>query len=203
MKSLRICALGVVLMLGACSVIPEPESVQLYRLGPLNISSDDRATASSVTIPLTIRVNEPLAEHALDSVRLSVYQSERRQAYWQGVRFSDRVPLLVQNAIADALQDSQRFNAVFTDKVAALADLELVLQLNDFALHTQSQGYQARVSIRASVIERNGRVVRSSFVANGFHDIRATNAEQAIEGLNRALTEAYLQLEGWLTSELQ
>lgn len=201
MKMSGLYALGVALMLGACSVIPDPESVQLYRLGPLSVDSENRATERRLSVAL--RINEPVAEEALDSVRLSVYQSERRQAYWQGVRFSDRAPLLVQNAIADSLSDSGNFKAVFTDRVAAYADFELATQLSDFALYRQSDGYQARVSLRVSLIERNGRAVRSSVIIRGEQDVRSGSAEAAIEGLNQALSAAYIQLENWLTSELR
>lgn len=111
------CGLAV----GACSVIPRSETATVYRLPTA------QATAPAVGKPMAIalRIVTPRAADALDSTRIAVLPTGDEVAVYQGVRWSDRAPVLLRNRLFDAFQASGAVAALSLDENNLQADLEL------------------------------------------------------------------------------
>lgn len=140
------------LALGACNVIPEPEQVRVY---PLRVAP---VTASEQTFSGTLRVAEPTALSALDTPRIAVYQTDGRQAYWQGVRLQDRVPLVVQDHVLRALQESRMVQHVIDDRSGSTYHFELQTHIEAFGIQSE-QPKVATVVLRTQLRSAHDRQV--------------------------------------------
>src|SRR5690554_4738280 len=92
-----IGAIGAVLMLNACTVLPEATPIDFYTLQPATVNSTDAVVFSQV------RVGEPELSDALQLERIiRITQNGRIEAY-SGARWSSPIAGLWQNWLLDAL----------------------------------------------------------------------------------------------------
>ncbi|MFJ2983626.1 MULTISPECIES: ABC-type transport auxiliary lipoprotein family protein [unclassified Pseudomonas] len=156
--SLRLLALAAALSLtGACSILPQSEPVDIYRL-PVN-----QASHSATPVDWSLRLNKPLASETLAGPRIAVIPQGDVLSSYKGARWSDPVPLLVRNRLLDGFQRDGRVQRLSADDSNLQADYELAGELQAFQSEYRAGGaVEVVISYDARLVQgRNQRILAS------------------------------------------
>lgn len=150
--------LGLLLsgLLGACSILPEREVIAVYRLPASPLASQAAA------VDWALRVNKPYSNQLLDSTRIAVLPPGDQISTYQGVRWSDRAPLLLRDRLIDALRDDGRIPAVSSDDSRLHAELELSSDLRAFHSEYRDGQPLARIVLDARLVQSSSLRILSS-----------------------------------------
>jgi cholesterol transport system auxiliary component len=124
-----------------------------YRLNPQPTFPPDLPRGDWVLV-----VAEPEAEGALDSDRMAIVV-EGRVDRVADVTWSDRPAAMLQFAIVQAFQASERVRGVGTDRDDLPGRYLLQSMLDAFQLEPEGEGYAARVELAARLLRLPGREV--------------------------------------------
>ncbi|WP_342650126.1 ABC-type transport auxiliary lipoprotein family protein [Pseudomonas sp. REB1044] len=157
MKSpLRLLAVASLLSLAACSILPQGEPSDVYRL-PVH-----QATHTATPVNWSLRLNKPLASEALSGSRIAVIPAGDVISSYKGARWSDPVPLLVRNRLLDAFQRDGRVQRLSADDSNLQADYELVGELQAFQSEYGSAGVDVVMRYDARLVQgRSQRILAS------------------------------------------
>lgn len=191
-----LCLLTVFAGISACTVIPEPTETRVY---PLHASA--QLEPVTTTYQGNLRISQPSALQALDVPRLSVIRADGRQAYWQDIRLQDRLPLVVQASLVQALSDAQVAEHVLMNTSGAAYDVDLHSTIERFAIREGEQ-WQAQVSIRFQLLQGSDRRVVDSRQLSATQDLAGRDINSALAALSAANTQLQRELAAWLASEL-
>lgn len=150
MTPLRL--IGLLLLSGAlaaCSILPKSEALTIYRLP----ASALPAPSAGPRGDWALRVNKPYSNQLLDSTRIAVLPPGDQISAYQGVRWSDRAPLLLRDRLIDAFIDDGRIRAVSSDESRLYADLELDGDLRAFHSEYQEGHPVARILLEARLVQ--------------------------------------------------
>ena len=148
MSRLRLlAALLLISSLAACSVLPKSQVLSIYRL-PASSLPGHPASAD-----WALRVNKPYSSQLLDSTRIAVLPPGDQISAYQGVRWSDRAPLLLRDRLIDAFLDDGRLKAVSSDESRLQADLELDGDLRAFHSEYQNGRPTVRILFEARLVQ--------------------------------------------------
>ena len=118
--SLRLVALAASLSLAsACSILPQSEPVDLYRL-PVN-----QPSRTAVPLDWSLRLNKPLASEVLAGPRIAVIPQGDVIRSYKGARWSDAAPVLLRNRLLDGFQRDGQVQRLSADDSNLQADYEL------------------------------------------------------------------------------
>ncbi len=146
----RLRLLAIILLTGsltACSVLPKSQVLSIYRLPASSLPSHDTRA------DWALRVNTPYSNQLLDSTRIAVLPPGDQISAYQGVRWSDRAPLLLRDRLIDAFLDDGRLRAVSSDASRLQADLELDGDLRAFNSEYQNGRPAAHILFEARLVE--------------------------------------------------
>ncbi|QRK84452.1 membrane integrity-associated transporter subunit PqiC [Pseudomonas granadensis] len=147
MKLTRIAFLGAGLtLLGACSILPQAEPSDVYRLP----AAPAPASANALTQSWSLRLNKLQASEALNRPSIAVIPQGDVISSYKGSRWSDPAPVLLRNRLLDGFQRDGRVTLLSTDDSNFQADLELGGSLQAF--QTEYQGTQASVVVRVDAL---------------------------------------------------
>ena len=146
----RLRLLATLLLIGslsACSILPKSQVLSIYRLPASSLPNH------AVSAAWALRVNKPYSSELLDSTRIAVLPPGDQISAYQGVRWSDRAPLLLRDRLIDAFLDDGRLKAVSSDDSRLQADLELDGDLRAFHSEYQNGRPAARILFEARLVE--------------------------------------------------
>ncbi|WP_336356620.1 ABC-type transport auxiliary lipoprotein family protein [Pseudomonas granadensis] len=147
MKLTRIALLFAGLtLLGACSILPQSEPSDVYRLP----AAPAPASANALTQSWSLRLNKLQASEALNRPSIAVIPQGDVISSYKGSRWSDPAPVLLRNRLLDGFQRDGRVTLLSTDDSNFQADLELGGSLQAF--QTEYQGAQASVVVRVDAL---------------------------------------------------
>ncbi|PYC26775.1 ABC transporter [Pseudomonas jessenii] len=147
MKLTRLALLAGFTLISACSILPQSEPSDVYRLP----AAQAPASASSVaTQHWSLRLNKLQASEALNRPTIAVIPQGDVISSYKGSRWSDPAPVLVRNRLLDGFQRDGRVTLLSTDDSNFAADLELGGNLQAF--QTEYQGTQASVVVRVDAL---------------------------------------------------
>lgn len=145
----RLSLLLAVGLLGACSILPQSEPLDIYLLPGTALP------AQTQRVDWSLRVNSPVSSQLLDGTRIVVLPEPGLVNTYQGVRWSERTPQLLRGRLLDAFQDDGRVQALSNEEQRLQADLELVSDLRSF--HSQYRDGVAEALIQLDVRLVDGR----------------------------------------------
>ncbi|QLC73378.1 membrane integrity-associated transporter subunit PqiC [Pseudomonas sp. LPB0260] len=157
--SRMLCALLLGGLLGACSVLPESEPLDLYRLPASALPSQAHAGVRS---DWALRVNTPAASALLDSTRIAVLPQGDRLSAYQGARWVDRASLLLRDRLLDGFRDDGRLAALSSDSSGLRADLLLDSDLRSFQGDYHGQRPEAHIRLEARLVQGGSRRILAS-----------------------------------------
>ena len=186
--SLPLLALAAALSLtSACSILPQSEPVDIYRL-PVK-----QASHSATPVDWSLRLNKPLASETLAGPRIAVIPQGDVLSSYKGARWSDPVPLLVRNRLLDGFQRDGRVQRLSADDSNLQADYELAGELQAFQSEYRDGG-AVEVVIRYDARLVQGRSQR--ILASKRFEVRQPLADTQVSAVVAGFGAASDQLAG-------
>ncbi|MBO9548665.1 ABC-type transport auxiliary lipoprotein family protein [Pseudomonas sp.] len=195
--SLRLLALATTLSLAsACSILPQSEPVDTYRL-PVNQSSH-----SASPVDWSLRLNKPLASEVLAGPRIAVIPQGDVISSYKGARWSDPVPLLVRNRLLDGFQRDGRVQRLSADDSNLQADYELSGELQAFQSEYQPGG-KVEVVIRydARLVQGRSQRILSSRRFEVRQPLADTQVSAVVAGFGAASDQLAGQVVNWTVAQ--
>ncbi|MFJ4051862.1 ABC-type transport auxiliary lipoprotein family protein [Pseudomonas sp. NPDC089743] len=195
--SLRLLALTAALSLSAaCSILPQQEPVDIYRLAV------NQPSHSATPVPWSLRLNKPLASEVLAGPRIAVIPEGNVVSSYKGARWSDPVPLLVRNRLLDGFQRDGRVQRLSADDSNLQADYELAGELQAFQSEYQPNG-TVEVVIRYDARLVQGRSQR--ILASKRFEVRQPLADPQVSavvaGFGAANDQLVAQVVNWTVAQ--
>lgn len=144
--------------LSACTILPESEPLDVYRLPGGEFASAERTTASGPTV----RVLRPSSSTQLAGRAIVVIPDDRRISVYQNSAWTDPVPLLLRERIIDALRADGHMAAVSSDVRSLQADLELDGNVRAFQSEYRNGQPEVVVRIDVQLIHSGNRQILAS-----------------------------------------
>ncbi|MBI6955636.1 ABC-type transport auxiliary lipoprotein family protein [Pseudomonas sp. B21-023] len=197
--SLRRAALVSTLSLAtACSILPQSEPVDIYRL-PVS-----QTARSAAPLDWSLRLNKPLASEALAGPRIAVIPQGDVISSYKGARWSDPTPMLVRNRLLDGFQRDGRVQRLSADDSNLQADYELGGELQAFQSEYRPGG-AVEVVIRYDARLVQGRSQR--ILASKRFEVRQPLGSQqvpaVVAGFGTASDQLARQVIDWTVSQAQ
>ena len=194
--SLRLLALAALSLASACSILPQSEPVDIYRL-PVN-----QASHSTTAVDWSLRLNKPLASEVLAGPRIAVIPQGDVISSYKGARWSDPVPLLVRNRLLDGFQRDGRVQRLSADDSNLQADYELSGELQAFQSEYQPGG-KVEVVIRydARLVQGRSQRILSSKRFEVRQPLADTQVSAVVAGFGAASDQLAGQVVNWTVTQ--
>lgn len=196
MRLARRLSLALLISLSsACSILPEAENAEVYRLPA------STATSSAAPVSWSLRVNKPITSDVLAMPRIAVVPQGNVISTYKGARWTDPAPALLRNRILDAFQRDGRVQRLSADDSNLQSDFELVGELQAFQSEYTAQGIDVVIRLDARLVE--GRTQR--ILASRRFEVRQVQADKnvpaVVNGLGQVTDRAMAQLLDWTVSQ--
>lgn len=146
---MKYTALALLLItLSACGGSAAPEIYTLRATTP-DVKTCTRGPGIKLYVPQTAP--------GLESARIVVIDRPRHQTFYNGVRWSAPVGLLVQNVMVDASERSGMFSLVTTDDSSSRTAWVLETQIRDFHVDLSDATPRAKIRLTVSFLRATGR----------------------------------------------
>ncbi|KPA96585.1 MULTISPECIES: ABC-type transport auxiliary lipoprotein family protein [Pseudomonas] len=182
----------------ACSILPEAEPVDVYRLPT---AQGSQAASAVQPVEWSLRIAKPIAGEALNSPNIAVVPQGDLLSHYKASRWSDPAPVLLRNRLLDAFQRDGRVRLLSTDDSNLRADFELGGELQAF--QTEYHGQDAEVVIRF-----DARLVRDSdqrILASRRFEVRQPLGDKqvpaVVAGFGQAGDKLTGQVIGWAVQQ--
>lgn len=196
----RLALIAALLLTGsltACSVIPKSQALSTYRLPASSLPSH------AVSADWALRVNKPYSSQLLDSTRIAVVPPGDQISAYQGVRWSDRAPVLLRDRLIDALLDDGRLRAISSGESRLHADLELDGDLRAFHSEYQSGRPAARILFEARLVESGSLRILASRRFNVSQAASDTSVPAVVSAFGQAGDQLAREVLEWTLSQGQ
>lgn len=192
MKMFWLLLLG---LQAGCSILPQAQELRVYQLPGASLATTSPVARAEGPV---LRVNRPLASPLLDSTRIVVMPDADQLSAYQGVRWSDRPPVLLRDRLVEHLRSGARLKAVVSDDLPAQAALELAGELQAFQIEYRNGNPVAVVRLQATVLRAGNREIMTSRAFAVERQAQAASVEAAVEALGLVSDELARELSAWL-----
>ncbi|MFC7367989.1 ABC-type transport auxiliary lipoprotein family protein [Vreelandella zhaodongensis] len=188
---------AIALLLGAgCTILPQGEPATLYRLPA---STQSPTSLASAPLPLRLGVAAPEAGHLLGSNRIVVYPERNVVNVYEGARWYDDAPDLLQTRLISGLQQFQLFANVGSDRLPS--DVVLLSELRHFQSEYDNIPPSVNVQLDVQLV---GAQSRKPITANSFATrVQASSVDipDVVDAFGRASDALTEQLAAWLEGQ--
>ncbi|KFB10088.1 ABC-type transport auxiliary lipoprotein family protein [Nitratireductor basaltis] len=184
--------------LSACSAIPgfSPPPVDAIDLSAPALIQTARAFPRR-----QILIAEPSALKLLDGEDIVIRTGEGTVQLLNGVRWTDRLPQLIQARLAEAFQKTDSFGGVGLPGQGLAIDYQVVTDIRAFEIRTgASETTYVELFVRI-VDDRNG-VVRASRSVVAVAPVSGTGSAAYRAAFNTAFETATVEIVDWVVSSL-
>ena len=195
MKIIKALSLGLIsISLSGCvSVFPEPgDAPKRIILAPKVIAPPDRKKVNKA-----IAVEMPIAAEMLATNRIRVRNSKGEITTFDsiaGVELQDRLPIIMQKHIAQALAASKKFTASGYNEESFKRDYVLSTEIQAFDIVIADDKNFAEVVISNKLLKNHGRDVIWQRVTSGKEPIEKHTLANFITSLKSAYEKVLYQL---------
>ena len=138
-------ALGVSLLAGCAVLVPSaPPSVY-------DLALSGAVTSTSGSTRSQILITEPKVLTSLDNDRIVIKPSPAQIAFFGDVRWSDRLPRLVQLYLSRAFSETNGARAVGLPGDGLIIDHQLLFDLRAFQIEPSGNAFKAKVEIAVRI----------------------------------------------------
>ncbi|TVU87224.1 ABC-type transport auxiliary lipoprotein family protein [Vreelandella titanicae] len=193
-----VCVSAVLLMSSGCSILPESEPATLYRLPSADIQPVT-PSSNSLTTRQRLAVAAPQASHLLSSNRIVVYPEGNTVNVYEGARWQENAPDLLQTRLIAGLQQSRLFASVGSDSLPS--ELLLLSELRHFQSDYVTQPPTVKVQLDIQLVSAQNRtsIATQSFTTSAqASSVTIANVVDAFGSASDELTE---QLTAWLADQ--
>ena len=192
----RLLTLLALALVGACSVLPEPNCYELYRLPPSSL--DKQATVPGAT---SLEIQAPRADDLTRSNRVVVLREGQRLSAWSGMRWTAPAPELWRDRVLDAFHNTGTFHTLGIRDDNLNADLALSGHLRAFLVDQTGATPRAVIRFDAQLIDRredSARTTRRFEVSEPLAENSPTAAARAMGTATDRMAEQLLE---WMASK--
>lgn len=184
-------------LLGACSLLPQSEPLDVYLLPGAALPTHGGG------VDWALRVASPSSNQLLEGTRIVVLPEPGRVNTYQGARWSERTPQLLRDRLLDAFQDDGRIRALSSDAQRLQADLELVSDLRAF--HSQYRGERPEALIRldARLVDARSQRILASRRFSISQPAADTSIDAVVVAFGQAGDRLAQELVNWTVTEGQ
>ena len=183
------------LALASCSGLLGPsEAPKLYMLKPKLAVGE-----AGAKVRWALSIASPDANAGLDSERIAIMRPPASLDYYADAAWSDRLPVLLQDALVEAFEVNGRVDAVSRDTNGAHADYILAVDVRDFeARYDQPDGAPtAVVRLGVKLLSALKRDIVARFDAAEEVPATRNSVDAAVEALDTALANALTKIVPW------
>lgn len=137
---------------GGCSVLPEAEPVSIEQY-VLEYTPDSPATRNAAEDVPVLIVTTPSAHGGYDSYRIAYMKQAYGLRYYTRSRWADKPARMLAPLIADAMQASGQYQALYSTPGALAADYRLDTELIRLHQDFTRQPSVVRITFRAQLID--------------------------------------------------
>lgn len=184
-------------LLGACSILPQSEPLDIYLL-PANT-----LPAQTQRVDWSLRVSSPISNQLLDGTRIVVLPEPGRVNTYQGVRWSERTSQLLRGRLLDAFQDDGRIQALSNDEQRLQADLELVSDLRSFHSQYRDGVPEVLIQLDARLVDARDQRILASRRFSVSQAASNTSIDSVVAAFGQAGDRLSRELVDWTLAEGQ
>jgi cholesterol transport system auxiliary component len=187
----RLTLLLAATLLGACSILPQSEPLDVYLLPATELPAQTQHVAWS------LRVGSPVSNQLLDGTRIVVMPEPGRINTYQGVRWSERTPQLLRGRLLDAFQDDGRIQALSNEDQRLQADLELVSDLRSFHSEYRDGTPHALIRLEVSLVDARSQQIIASRRFSVSQAAGDTSVAAVVAAFGQAADQVARELVDW------
>ena len=186
-------------LLSACSLLPKPEPVSINQYLLEYSSGQQAARQTRVNAPV-ILVTVPRAHGGYDSSRIAYMKEDYGLRYYTRSRWADTPARMLAPLLADAIQSTGQFQALYATSGSVSADMRLDTELIRFHQDFRSLPSEMHITLRAHLIDlASGEVLATLLVDRSM----AADTDDAFGGVvaaNRLLGQVLDELAQFCVS---
>ncbi|WP_068804114.1 ABC-type transport auxiliary lipoprotein family protein [Thauera phenolivorans] len=194
-----LAALGLAVLLPACSVLPRPEPVDTYLLP----SAAAPATGRGETQAWSLRIAQPAAGGHLASARIVVLPEPSRVSVYKGASWSDPAPVLLRDRLFEAFRTDGRVTALSSDERRLHADFELDSDLRAFQSEYRDGEPEIVIRLDARLVRPLGRRIVASRHFELRRRVAGTAVPEVVRAFGAAADALSVELVEWVIEEAQ
>ncbi|MFV0453759.1 MAG: ABC-type transport auxiliary lipoprotein family protein [Pseudomonas sp.] len=196
----HLVVLALISSLGACTVLPEGETLRIFLL-----PGEARTAPQGVAAPLdlTLQIVTPNASQALSSARIAVVPHPNQLSSYRGVRWSDTAPQLLRDRLIEAFQQDGRLPSVVNEDTSLYADLGLFSDLRAFQSEYIDGAPQVVIQLQARLVSRHDQRTFSSRRFEVRQPSADPSVESVVEAFGRASDRLSQELIAWTIAQTQ
>ena len=168
-----------ILFVAACSLSPKDfGKAYMFALNPVDLEINRN-------IDETLVVALPVASIEIDSSRIALIKSGKKWDYYAGAKWSDFLPVLVQDRIVKSLEKAKLFKRATSDQSGILGDKVLKIEIRSF--HAEyKRGIKAPVIKLAMIVSLKNRLDNMSIIS-----FNISSEVQALENRKSSIQAAF------------
>lgn len=193
----RLSLLLAACLLGACSILPQSEPLDIYLLPAAALPARTQA------VDWSLRISTPSSGELLDGTRIVVLPEPGRINTYQGARWSERTPQLMRQRLLDAFQDDARVKALSTEDQHLQADLELVSELRSFQSQYRDGRPEALIQLDVRLVDVRAQRILASRRFSVSQAAGDTSVAAVVAAFGQAGDQLSRELVDWTLHEGQ
>lgn len=180
------------LLLGACTILPERSTTDLYSLPEPAITASDTSQRD-----VSLRLARPDTSDTLGSNRILVTRDGIGFQAYPSARWTAQVPLLWRDRLLDAFWRDGRFAALSTSADGLRADYELGGMLRALHMEEDTNGTRAVIRFDARLVDTSERRILASRRFEVREPASGTAVTDSVRALGRAADTLARELITW------
>lgn len=189
----RAFTVFAVLLVSACSVLPEQAPVDLFQLPAPSVQAATGGPRLS-----TLRIDRALSSEALSGSRLLIMTADNQFQAFPSMRFAAPVPLLWRDWLLDAFWRDGRVSGLSAASEGLQSEFELVGTLRAFQVDYSGSQAAAVIQYDATLIDTDGRRILASRRFEARQTLDTVEAAIAVSALGLAADRVAAQLIEWV-----
>ncbi|MFQ5785156.1 MAG: ABC-type transport auxiliary lipoprotein family protein [Alphaproteobacteria bacterium] len=186
--------LAVIATVGCTPVFPgRGKAPKLYTLTP---KSTFRKDLPQVDWQLVVEV--PFTTESLDTARIALSRSPLLIEYYKDVRWSERMPVMVQTLLVESFENTGKIVAVARQSTDLRADYVLKPDLREFQAEYDGNGPPTvRVRISAKLVKMPERAIIASHSVERVQRAHGTDVADVAAAFDQALGKVLKSVVEW------
>lgn len=179
--------------LSSCSILPAPETFEIYQLPPSSIAN----TTQADKLPWTLHVSTPHSSQITNSQRVLILRQDNRISAYKGVRWSDSPHVLLRDRLSSAFRADGRLNTVSYADNNLVTDLELSVDLSAFQVEYAEGMPVAVIRFYAALVQL---ALNRLIAARGFETrqpVEGTGMPEVITAFGRGADKIAAEVVDW------
>jgi len=200
MKLIHVALLAGFALTSACSLLPTPEPLDVYRLPAAQAAAPSPRSAA---VTWSLRVSKPQTSDVLNSAKIAVIPQGDLFSSYKASRWSDPAPILLRNRLLDGFAADGRVRLLSTDDSNLQTDLELGGNLQAFQTEYQGSTAVAVIRLDALLIRGSDQRILASQRFEVRQPLSDVQVPAVVAGFGVGTDQLTRQVIGWVVEQGQ